>query len=165
MDPIQAGSQNIGQSIQAANTGSIASTNIASSSAEISSTTTSVSISSSSNMTMSTLTQQIGAFLESISPELVDNQYLKLLIAAMIMQALLGEDGGAQQTGQAGMQALEFLSSSSQAVQMSVQSSTSVVQMQQQSAAVYSSNAVQATADTSESAGQHPAGGQMDISA
>ena len=165
MDPIQAGSQNIGQSIQAANTGSIASTNIASSSAEISSSTTSVSISSSSNVTMATLTQQIGAFLESISSELVDNQYLKLLIAAMIMQALLGEDGGAQQTAQSGLKALEFMASSSQTVQMSVQSSTSMVQMQQQSAAVYSSEAVQATSDTSESTGQQAAGGQMDISA
>ncbi len=164
MEPIQSGLQSAGVSLTP-NSTSVGETTALTSGSEIQA---SAVATTSSSMSVSTVSQQVGVFLEELSPQLADNEYLKLLIAAMILQALLSEDGGAQQTAQAGLKALEYLAGSKQSamyVSMSIESSTTSVQMQQQAAEVYTNSAVQATSNTGEGQGGQAAGGQVDVSA
>jgi hypothetical protein len=116
----------------------------------------------SSSMTM--MREQVGGMLGGIDPRLMNNEYLKLLIAAMIMNALLSEDGGANQSGGQGMlQSLEGLTGGrNNALFMSLETSTNSVQIQQQSVRLDSVQAAQSTWQAGIS-DERTTGGQMDV--
>ncbi|MCB9866284.1 MAG: hypothetical protein H6816_06575 [Phycisphaerales bacterium] len=118
-------------------------------------------ISASQSTTSVAITQQVDSFLSGIGSGLQNNAYLKLLIAALIMQVLLGEDGGAQQSG-AGLQGLESLAGGrNSALHITIESSTNTVQMQQQSYRLDANTAVQSMSGSANGADQP--GQQMDV--
>jgi hypothetical protein len=105
----------------------------------------------------------VETFLSSIDPAMANNQYLKLLIAALIMQFLLGDESTMQQSGQAGLRALETLAGGrNNALYLSVESATNTVQIQQQSSRLDVVGAVQTLSDADESDTQP--GREMDVS-
>jgi hypothetical protein len=112
---------------------------------------------------MTQMTQQVGGFLGSVDPKLANHDYLKMLIAAMIMSVLL-EDGGNQQSGQSALKALESLTGSqNNAMFMSIETATNSVQIEHYTNRLDSAQAVQSTWQAGL---QDPEGGQqMDISA
>jgi hypothetical protein len=167
-----------------AGTNALSNTGLSSSVNASSGSTSGLSSASSSSYTSFDTTvaihQQVDTFLSSIAEGLGENQYLKLLIAALIMQVLLGHDGAVQQTGQAGLKALESLAGGQQnSLYLAIESSTNTVQIQHQSSRLEVSGAVQSlsasdqaltqaagqsvNASASEYAGGNQAGGQMDI--
>lgn len=118
-------------------------------------------INSTQSVTTLAITQQVDGFLGGIDPSLQNNAYLKLLIAALIMQVLLGSDGGAQQSG-AGLQSLEGLTGGrNSALFVTIESSTNSVQLQQQSYRLDMNSAVQSLSQTADGAQQ--SGRQMDV--
>lgn len=126
-------------------------------------TTNTVSTTSSTSSTNVTIQQQVEVFLNSIDPAMANNQYLKLLIAALIMQFLLGDESSMQQTGQAGLNALEGLTGSrTNSMYLSIESATNTAQTQQQSTRLDVVGAVQTLSDTAETG--EKAGGQIDVS-
>ncbi len=132
-------------------------------------TSVSQSISMSSTTTRTTMVQeQVGAMLESISPEMAqNNQYLKLLIAALILNALLNGDESASQSGQGTMQALEDLAGGkNNSFYLAIETSTNTVQIQQMSSRLDSAQAVQSISQYQSNSGQTgeaQSGDQMDI--
>jgi phospholipase/lecithinase/hemolysin len=123
---------------------------------------TSMSVTSSSSVL--TINQQVSAFLSSVSPALADNQYLKMVIAALILQFLLGDGNVQQQTGQGGINLLESLASGRQnTLQITLESSTNVVQLEQQSTRLDVIGAVQTMSSGDEANNQ--SGGTLDLQA
>jgi len=120
------------------------------------------SLSATESMSGVAISQQVDAFLGSISPTLANNAYLKLLIAALIMQVLLGEDGGAQQSGAGSLATLEALAGGrNTALFISIESSTNTVQLTQQSSRLDLTSAVQSLTESANGAEQP--GRQMDV--
>jgi hypothetical protein len=98
-----------------------------------------------------------------VSPTLANNQNLKLLIAALIIQFLLGDGNSQQQGAQGAAGVLEGLSSGRQnSLMISLESSTNTVQIQQQFTRLDVAGAVQ-TMQQTDSANPRT-GGQIDIS-
>jgi len=97
--------------------------------------------SSSTNMLM--MSQQVGEFLGGVDSSLAQNEYLKLLLAAIIMSVLLGE--GDSKNSEDAMKLLEQLSGSQQsAMYISFQSTSQTLSIQQASQSVMSSDAATA---------------------
>lgn len=97
--------------------------------------------SSSTSMTM--MSQQVGEFLGGVDSSLAQNEYLKLLLAAIIMSVLLGESDS--QNSDNAMKLLEQLSGSQQsAMYISIQSTSQSLSIQETSQSVMSSDATTA---------------------
>ena len=127
----------------------------------------SVSITSTTSRT-TMVQEQVGALLESISPELAqNNQYLKLLIAALILNALLNGDESASQSGQGSMKALEDLAGGkNNSFYLAIETSTNTVQIQQMSSRLDTAQAVQSISQyqaNSGETGEAQSGGKMDV--
>ena len=105
-------------------------------------TSSAVSITSSST-SISMVYSQVDMMLGNVGIDLQDNQVLRMIIALMILEALLAQDGGNQQAGGVGLLAGIGQQSSSMASFLSIQSETNVVQIQQQSSALSSGQAIQ----------------------
>lgn len=115
----------------------------------------------SNSTSMTLMSQQVGEFLGGIDQALANNEYLKLLLAAIIMSVLLGE-GDAQSTQNA-MQMLEALSGSqSSAMYISIESTSQSVSIQQSSQALMSAEAL---TSFNSGAGQGDQGQNLDLSA
>lgn len=117
------------------------------------------------------LSQQVQNFLGQVQPELANNEYLKLLISAMIMQYLLNDgQQGQQQSQQAGnegmLNLLEGLSGSrNNALYISMESSTNIVQMEHASTRLDTASAVQTLSESANDQADNPPqdlGGQLD---
>jgi phospholipase/lecithinase/hemolysin len=120
---------------------------------------TSMQVSATQSLSSTTVSQQVEAFLGSVDPALANNAYLKLLIAALIMQVLLGEDGGAQKSS-AGLQGLEALAGGrNNSLFVAMETSTNTVQIAQQSTRLDVTSAVQSMSET----GGEDTGAQMDV--
>ncbi len=105
-------------------------------------TTNATATSSVTNISM--VNQQIGQALGNIDSRLASNEALKLLLAIIILNALLAEDGGTQQSGQAALKALEdFAGGRGNAMYITIETSTNTVQLQQQSIRLDSVEAAQ----------------------
>jgi hypothetical protein len=93
-----------------------------------------------------------------------NNQLLRMMLALLILEALLAQDGGGQQAG-AGAGSLSGNGSrgSMLASMMSVQSETSIVQIQHQSTTLATSHAVQSLGATS--GDPQSDGSQLDVRA
>ncbi len=130
------------------------------------SSTQSIAFASVQSSTSINISQQVDGLLSSIDPALGNNQYLKLLIAALIMQFLLGEDGQGEQRDQSGLAALESFAGRNSALHISIESATNTVQLQQQSSRVDMAGAVQTLSNASGSTAGDAGttGQQMDIS-
>jgi phospholipase/lecithinase/hemolysin len=116
-------------------------------------------VSATQSLSSTTVSQQVEAFLGSVDPALANNAYLKLLIAALIMQVLLGEDGGAQKSS-AGLQGLEALAGGrNNSLFVAMETSTNTVQIAQQSTRLDVTSAVQSMSET----GGEDTGAQMDV--
>jgi hypothetical protein len=127
----------------------------------------SVSITSSTSRT-TMVQEQVGSMLESISPEMAqNNQYLKLLIAALILNALLNGDESASQSGQGSMKALEELAGGkNNSFYLAIETSTNTVQIQQMSSRLETAQAVQSISQYQSGEGQTgeaQSGGKMDV--
>jgi len=125
----------------------------------------SVSITSSSSVTTAVLVQQqVDGMLSGIDPALANNDYLKLLIVAMILNALLGDDISLQQSAQNSLQALEGLTGGTQnTLYFMMETSTNTVQIQQSSQRLDTVQAVQLLTQPGQAGtGQ---GNQLDLSA
>ena len=83
MDPIQSISAGASQPIVAPRTDAAASAATGMTTQAASSSTQSVALSSTTSSTQISISQQVDGFLGSIDPALANNQYLKLLIAAL----------------------------------------------------------------------------------
>lgn len=119
---------------------------------------------SNTSIKITSVDMQVGQMLGNIDPSLANNQFLKMMIALMIMEALLSNDGGSQQSGQAALKAFEqFASSSSNASFLTIESSTNTVQIQQQSTRLDTVEAVQTMSQASQTSDRP--GGQIDTSA
>lgn len=130
-------------------------------------TSQSISISSSTSQT-SIVQEQVGALLESISPELAqNNQYLKLLIAALILNALLNGDESASQSGGGAMSALETLAGGkNNSFYLAIETSTNTVQIQQMSTRLDTAQGVQSLSQyqsTGGQSGEAQSGRNMDV--
>lgn len=97
----------------------------------------------SSSTSISMVYSQVDVMLGNVGIDLEDNQVLRMIIALMILEALLAQDGGNQQAGGVGLLAGIGQRSSSMAGFLSIQSETNIVQMQQQSTALSSTQAIQ----------------------
>ncbi len=127
----------------------------------------SVSITSTTSQT-SMVHEQVGSMLESIDPGMAqNNQYLKLLIAALILNALLNGDESASQSGQGSMKALEYLAGGkNNSFYLAIETSTNTVQIQQMSSRVETAQAVQSISQYQSGDGQTgeaQSGGKMDV--
>ena len=126
--------------------------------------TASTVASTSSVTSLTTIQQQVGTMLNTVSPALDNNQYLKLLIAMLILNTLLNENGSASQGGQGAMNALETLTGGrNNALFMAVETATNTVQVQQQSLRLDTIDAAQSawqSSQTTDGSGQ-----KMDLSA
>jgi len=90
-----------------------------------------------------------------------DNQMLRMIIALMIMEALLAQDGGSQQAGGVGLFAGG--SQQSDAMFLSIQSETNTIQIQEQSSTLATSQGIQSLGLPD---GQtEPGGSQLDMQA
>ncbi len=112
--------------------------------------------------------EQVGSMLESIDPSMAQgNQYLKLLIAALIMNALLnGEESAGQQTGgqngQGAMRALEDLAGGkNNSFFLSIETSTNTVQIEQMSTRLETTQAAQSISQYQQ--GDAQSGENMDM--
>jgi len=161
MEPIQSVSSGYVPSTRPAQTSNAAASESVTSASFTQSSVTAISMSES--VSAAAVSQNVENFLGSINPALGNNAYLKLLIAALIMQVLLGEDGGAQQSG-AGLQGLEALSGGrNNLLFVSIESSTNTVQLEQQSYRLDLTSAVQSLTESAN--GSDAPGRQMDVSA
>lgn len=97
----------------------------------------------SSSTSISMVYSQVDMMLGNVGIDLEDNQVLRMIIALMILEALLAQDGGNQQAGGVGLLAGTGQRSSSMAGFLSIQSETNIVQIQQQSTALSSTQAFQ----------------------
>lgn len=115
---------------------------------------------SSSSTSMMMMSQQVGEFLGGVDSSLAQNEYLKLLLAAIIMSVLLGE--GDSQNSENAMKLLEQLSGSQQsAMFISIQSTSQSLSIQQTSQSLMSSDATTALSD---SAANGERGQNLDLS-
>lgn len=159
MEPIHSVTSGIANSARPVLTPSAAKSENAGLAAGAQSSTASVSLSEST--TSMAVSQQVETFLAGISPMLGNNAYLKLLIAALIMQVLLGEDGGAQKSN-AGLQGLESLAGGRNNVLfVAIESSTNTVQLEHQSYRLDATSAVQSLTESAD--GSDQPGRQMDV--
>ncbi|MCP4247938.1 MAG: hypothetical protein GY778_12895 [bacterium] len=121
-----------------------------------------MAVSSSLNVTM--VYSQVDAMMSNIGGGIQDNKLLRMMIALMIMQALLAEDGGNQQAGaNALMDLLGHSGGSQQSGMVGIRSATNVVQIQQQSAVLMTDQA--ATAPTATEGDPDSSGNNVDLSA
>jgi hypothetical protein len=105
---------------------------------------------------------QVDSMLNSVGLDIGDNQVLRMIIALMIMEALLAQDGGNQQAGGLGLFA-GMDQQRADASYLSIQSETSTIQIQQQSSSLVTSQGIQALGLPG---GQSEAGGsQLDLQA
>lgn len=97
----------------------------------------------STSTSISMVHSQVDTMLGNVGIDLENNQVLRMIIALMILQALLAQDGGNQQAGGVGLLAGTGQRSGSMAGFLSIQSETNVVQLQQQSTALSSTQGIQ----------------------
>ncbi len=110
---------------------------------------------------VSVVHSQVDSLLNSVGLDLSDNQVLRMIIAMLIMEALLAQDGGNQQAGGIGLFA--GLDQRSEASYLSIQSETSSIQIQQQSSSLATPQAIQSLGLPG---GQtEPGGSQLDMQA
>jgi hypothetical protein len=103
------------------------------------------------------LSEQVQNFLHQVQPSLGNNEYLKLIIAAMIMQYLMNDGQGMQASGERMTNLLEGLSGNrNSALFISMESSTNVVQIEHASTRLDMASAVQTLSETSADTGQQP---------
>ncbi len=123
---------------------------------------TAMEVSSTLNVTM--VYSQVDAMLSNVGGGIQDNQLLRMVIALMIMQALLAEDGGNQQSGaNALMDLLGLSGGSGQSGLIGLHSATNVIQIQQQSTVLMTGQA--ATAPTATEGDPNSSGANIDLSA
>lgn len=112
---------------------------------------------STSNVTM--VYSQVDSLMNSVGLDLQNNQLLRMIIAFMIMQALLGQEDGNQQTRGADILSAGLGQATSNASFLSMQSETNIVQIQHQSSALSTAQAVQSLGTAAQDTNQ---GGQVD---
>ena len=123
---------------------------------------TAMEVSSTLNVTM--VYSQVDAMLSNVGGGTQDNQLLRMVIALMIMQALLAEDGGSQQSGaNALMDLLGLSGGSGQSGMIGLHSATNVIQIQQQSTVLMTGQA--AIAPTATEGDPDRSGDNIDLSA
>jgi hypothetical protein len=106
----------------------------------------------------------VDAMLAAIGPEVQNNQFLRMIIGLLILQALLANDGGNQQVGTNALLDLLGLSGANrQSEVVSMHSATNVVQIEQQSSVVMTSQA--ALTPTATEGDAENSGRQIDLSA
>ncbi len=126
--------------------------------------------SASSQMSVTSVNMQVSSMLQNIGGGLQDNQFLQAVIALIILQAMLANDGGNQQSA---IQDLVNLLGAGQGQgrgsqqTLSFQSATNIVQIQQQSAMLATPQAVVGANDVSgdPSNGTANQGGELDLRA
>ena len=115
------------------------------------------SISAVSNTT-SMVYSRVDAMLSNVGMNLQDNQMLRMIIALLVLQALLGQEGTNQsQGGGLGLLAGAGGRAESTSALLSLQSQTNVVQIQHQSSTMLTSQAIQSIGLES---GQNQDGGE-----
>ena len=119
-------------------------------------------VSSSLNVTM--IHTHVDAMLAAIGGEAQNNQLLRMMIALLILQALLGNDGGNQQAGASALLDLLGQTGANRHSEMvSLHSATNVVQIEQQSEVVMTSQAP--LAPTATEGDPDNSGREIDLSA
>ena len=122
------------------------------------------SLQSSSTVSMTIVNQQVETMLGNVDQGLLSNENLKLLLAIMIMNALLADDGGTQQTGQGALKALEdFAGGRNNSLYIAIESSTNTVQIEQYSSRLDTVEATQSLSQSNAEQGQLGSG--LDTSA
>jgi hypothetical protein len=102
---------------------------------------------------------RVDSLMNSVGLDLQNNQLLRMIIAFMIMQALLGQEDGNQQTRGADILGAGLGQTQSNATFLSMQSETNTVQIQHQSSLLSTAQAVQSLGTAAEDTSQ---GGQVD---
>jgi hypothetical protein len=100
------------------------------------------SITAVSNST-SMVYSRVDNMLSNVGLNLQDNQMLRMIIALMILQAMLSQEGTDQQGGGVGLLSGVGGRSDSTSAFLAIQSQTNIVQVQHQSAAMLTSQAIQ----------------------
>jgi len=96
---------------------------------------------STSNVTM--VYSRVDSLMSSVGLDLQNNQLLRMILALMIMQALLGQEDGNQQVRGADILSAGLGRTLSSVSVLSMQSETNVVQIQHQSSTLSTAQAVQ----------------------
>jgi hypothetical protein len=118
-------------------------------------------VSCSTSVTM--VNTQVAAMLNTIGGGLQHNELLRMMIALMILQALLSQDGGNQKAAMEGMMELFRAATGQRTTTVSLHSATNVVQLEQQSTVLMTGQA--ALAPTTTEGDPNSSGDQIDISA
>lgn len=102
---------------------------------------TSVSLVSSVNTTA--IYSQVDTMLAAVGGGVQDNQLLRMIIGLLILQVLMGGDGGSQQAGAGALLSMLGLAGADRQAQVAtLHSATNLVQIEQQSATLVTSQAV-----------------------
>jgi hypothetical protein len=116
-------------------------------------------------MATATVQSRVDAFLASFDESLPSDQQLRMVIALLILQALLGKEDDQPMSKAAELAGLavglEILGRRPDPV---IISATNIIQIQHQSTLVYTEQAVQTLSETSaETGGQHNTGARLDV--
>lgn len=117
----------------------------------------------SSSLSISMVHTEVDAMLQAIGGGVQDNQLLRMVIALMILQALLAQDGGSQQAAIDGLLDVLRTGTGQRTAAMSMHSATNMVQIQQQSTVLMTGQAALAT--TGAEGDPSGPGERMDLSA
>lgn len=109
---------------------------------------------------------QADALVASFGSKAQGDQSLRMIIALLILEALLGKDGGkgSSKASEMGGLAAGF-AGFTQRTDLALFSSTNIVQLQHQSTQVYTDQAVQTSAGSSDAGGAGAAGTHLDVTA
>ena len=113
---------------------------------------TATSVSATSSVTnISVVYSRVDSMLDSLGLDQQANQVLRMILALLIMEALLGQDGGSRQSGGVGLSATDILAHHGmRSENMGIQAETNMIQIQQQSTTLTTSQAVQSLTDANE---------------
>jgi len=117
----------------------------------------------STSTSISVVSTQVDAMLASIGGGVENNQFLRVLLALLIMQALLGGDGLQKSSASAVMDLLGQAGGNRQASLLTLHSATNIIQIEHASTILTTSQA--ATTPTATEGDPDRTGGQIDLSA
>ncbi|HUU85429.1 MAG TPA: hypothetical protein VM243_18170 [Phycisphaerae bacterium] len=127
-------------------------------------TNTATSVATISSTSATSIYSQVDTMLAAVGGGVQDNQLLRMIIGLLILQVLMGVDGGNQQAGGAAMlDSLGLAGGNRDAGVAGLRSATNIVQIEQQSATLLTSQAV--LAPTATDGDPDNPGSQVDLEA
>ena len=122
------------------------------------------SVSMVSSVNTTAIYAQVDQMLAAVGGGVQDNQLLRMIIGLLILQVLMGADGGNQQTGAGALLGMLGLAGAGREAQVAtLHSATNVVQVEQQSTLLTTSQAV--LSPTATEGDPNDPGSQVDLEA